>query len=218
VSVPEECAVPRPRGLDVPQAAAFGLVGVTTWRALFSRGRLASGEWLLVLGASGGVATYAVSLASAAGAQVVVSSGSRGKVAAAQDLGALDGVDHTTDSWVDDARALTPGGRGFDLVLDPVGRWGESLRCLRPGGRVVGLGASAATEATLQVRPYFFGQYELIGSTMGSPRDFAALLKFVAANAVHPPVIDRVYPLDGAADAHRHLESGEGFGKVVLVH
>jgi len=218
VSVPAECVVPRPPGLDVPQAAAFGLVGVTTWRALFSRGRLRSGEWLLVLGASGGVATYAVSLAVAAGANVIVTSASPDKVAAARRLGAVDGVDHTSDTWVEDARALTPKGRGFDLVLDPVGRWAESLRCLRTGGRLLVLGANAASEATLQVRPYFFGQYELIGTTMGSPRDFADLLAFVSSQHVHPPVVDRTFPLDGAADAHRHLESGEGFGKVVLVH
>lgn len=218
VSVPAECAVPRPPGLDLPQAAAFGLVGVTTWRALFSRGRLRSGEHVLVLGASGGVASYAVSLARAAGAHVVVTSGDRAKVDRAVELGAEDGVDHTSDTWVDDARALTPGGRGFDLVLDPVGRWDESIGCLRTGGRLVVLGASAATESTIAVRPWFFGQYELIGTTMGSPRDFADLLTFVRTTSVHPPVVDRTFPLDAAADAHRHLESGSGFGKVVLLH
>lgn len=218
VSVPRECVVPRPPGLDLAQAAALGLVGVTTWRALFSRGRLAAGESVLVLGASGGVATYAVTLATAAGVRVVVTSASPDKIAAARGLGAVDGVDHAADGWVDDARALTPDGRGFDLVLDPVGRWAESLACLRPGGRLVVLGANAASEATLQVRPYFFGQHELIGTTMGSPRDFAALLAFLDDHDVAPPVVDRTFALHEVADAHRRLESGEGFGKVVLLH
>jgi zinc-binding alcohol dehydrogenase/oxidoreductase len=218
VSVPEECAVPRPPGLDPAQAAAFGLVGVTTWRALFPRGRLVAGEHVLVLGASGGVASYAVSLARAAGARVVVTSGDRAKVERAVELGAEDGVDHTSTTWVDDACALTPGGRGFDLVLDPVGRWNESIGCLRSGGRLVALGASVADEATIAVRPWFFGQYELIGTTMGSPRDFTALVEFVRRNDVPPPVVDRTFALHHVADAHRHLESGSGFGKVVLVH
>ena len=80
------------------------------------------------------------------------------------------------------------------------------------------LGAAAATEATLAVRPYFFGQYELLGTTMGSPRDLARLLDFLDAHPVAPPVVDRMFGLDEAAEAHRHLESGTAFGKVVLVH
>ena len=216
VCVPAECGVPRPRGLDRHQASAFGVVGVTTFRALFTRGRLAAGEWLLVVGASGGVATYAVSLARAAGAHVVVTSASPAKIAAARELGATDGGDHGGGDWVERARDLTPDGRGFDLVLDPVGRWAEALRCLRPGGRLVALGASAATEATLPVRPYYFGQYELIGTTLGSPVDLAGLLAFLGTHVVAPPVVDRVFGLDAAAEAHRHLESGEAFGKIVL--
>jgi len=215
VSVPAECVVPRPPGLGLAEAAAFTVVGVTTFRALFSRGRLAPGESLLVLGASGGVATTAVSLAAAAGARVVVTSASPDKISAARALGATAGVDHTATSWVDDARAHTAD--GFDLVLDSVGRWPESLRCLRPGGRLVVLGASVATEAVLDVRPYYFGQYELIGTTMGSPRDMAGLLAFVAEHRVAPPVIDRTYSLDQAAEAHRRLESGAGVGKIVLL-
>lgn len=215
VSVPAECVVPRPPGLGLAEASAFTLVGVTTFRALFSRGRLAPGESLLVLGASGGVATTAVSLAAAAGARVVVTSASPDKISAARALGATAGVDHTATGWVDDARAHTAD--GFDLVLDSVGRWPESLRCLRPGGRLVVLGASVATEAVLDVRPYYFGQYELIGTTMGSPRDMAGLLAFVAEHRVAPPVIDRTYSLDQAAEAHRRLESGAGVGKIVLL-
>src|SRR5262249_33215535 len=96
-----------------------------------------------VPGASGGVATMAVSLA-AAGAGVTVTSASPAKIAAARELGAAGGVDHAQDGWTDLARELTPRGEGFDLVLDPVGRWAESLSCLRPGGRCVVLGASVA--------------------------------------------------------------------------
>jgi NADPH:quinone reductase-like Zn-dependent oxidoreductase len=218
VSVPADCAFPRPKGLDVPQAAALAVTGLTTYRALFDRGRLTAGESALVLGASGGVATMAVSFATACGAQVFVTSSSAAKIEAARELGAAGGVDHGRADWVGQARAMSPRGEGFDLVLDPVGRWAESIGCLRPGGRCVVLGASAAEQAVLDVRPFYFGQYELIGTTLGSPADMAGLLSFLGSHAVPPPVIDRCFPLGEAAAAHERLESGAGFGKIVLVH
>jgi NADPH:quinone reductase-like Zn-dependent oxidoreductase len=218
VSVPADCVLPWPAGLDARQAAALPLTGLTVYRALFTRGRLTSGESLLVLGASGGVATMAVSLAAAAGAHVVVTSASSAKIEAAADLGAAGGSDHSQDGWTVQARELSPRGAGFDLVLDSVGRWAESLDCLRPGGRCVVLGASAAQQAVLQIRPFYFGQYELIGTTMGSPADMDGLLRFLAGHAVPPPVIDQDFPLSQAAAAHQRLESADGFGKVILMN
>ncbi len=218
VSVPDECLFPRPAGLGLHEAAAFGLVGVTAYRALFTRGRLAAGESLLVLGASGGVASMAVSLAAAVGATVTVTSASEAKIDRARELGARAGVDHSATDWVEQARKLTPGGEGFDLVLDPVGRVGESLGALRAGGRCAVLGANAQETTPLEVRPFYFGQHDLLGTTMGSPRDFADLLRLVDERTVRPPIIDRTYPLDQAAEAHRYLESGAGFGKIVLDH
>jgi NADPH:quinone reductase-like Zn-dependent oxidoreductase len=217
VSVPADCVLPWPAGLDARQAAALPLTGLTVYRALFVRGRLAPGESLLVLGASGGVATMAVSLA-AAGARVVVTSASEAKIEAARSLGAAGGISHGDDGWTGRAREMTPRGRGFDLVLDSVGRWAESIACLRPGGRCVVLGASAADQALLHVRPFYFGQYELIGTAMGSPADMAGLLSFLADHTVPPPAIDQAFPLSQAAAAHQRLESAEGFGKVVLLH
>ncbi|MGQ0841924.1 quinone oxidoreductase family protein [Actinokineospora sp.] len=218
VRVPEECVVPKPDGLDWAQAAALPLVGVTCFRALFTRGRLTAGESVLVLGASGGVATMAVSLAAAAGARVVVTSSSAEKIERARALGASDGVGHTGPDWVSTARESAPGGHGFDLVLDSVGRWPESVRALRPGGRLVVLGASLAERADLDIRSFYFGQYDLLGTTMGSPRDFAGLLSMMDTTRVAPPVIDTVFPLDAADRAHERLEQGTGFGKIVLSH
>jgi zinc-binding alcohol dehydrogenase/oxidoreductase len=218
VAVPDECVFRRPEGLGLYEAAAFSLVGVTAYRALFTRGRLAAGESLLILGASGGVATTALSLATAIGAQVVVTSASVAKIDRARELGAMAGVDHSAQDWVEQARELTPDGRGFDLVLDPVGRVDESLRALRPGGRCVVLGANAQAQAHVEMRPFYFGQYDLLGTTMGSPRDFAGLLRLAEERQVRPPIIDRAFRLADAAEAHRYLESGEGFGKVVLDH
>ena len=217
VQVPATCLAPKPEGLSPEQAAALPLVGVTTYRGLFTRGRLRQGESLLVLGAGGGVATMAVSLASAIGAKVVVTSSSIDKIAQARVLGAAGGVLYADDDWPQHAKAHSPGGAGFDVVLDSVGTWQDSLRCLRPGGRLVVLGASRADSVVLEPRPFYFGQYELIGTTMGSPRDFAGLLHLIGTLDVPPPPISASYALDAAADAHRFLERGAGFGKVVLV-
>ncbi|WP_016882337.1 MULTISPECIES: zinc-binding alcohol dehydrogenase family protein [unclassified Rhodococcus (in: high G+C Gram-positive bacteria)] len=218
VRVPADCVAPKPRELSWEQAAALPLVGLTTYRALFTRGRLRAGENLLVLGAGGGVATMAVMLASAVGANVTVTSSSNSKIAQAQELGAANGVLYEDPDWPDAARRLSPGGQGFDLVLDSVGTWERSIAALRPGGRAVVLGASRSELATLDVRQFYFGQYELIGTTMGSPRDFAGLLTLLDTETVPPVPISAVFPLAEAAAAHKHLEQGNGFGKVVLSH
>ena len=214
VRVPRECVAPRPPGLTWAQAAALPVVGLTTYRALLTRGRLRAGERLLVLGAGGGVATMAVGVGAALGATVVVTSSAEDKIARARELGAVGGVRYDDPDWPEAAAALAGG--GFDLVLDSVGSWAGSIRALRPGGRLVVLGASRAEQVQLDVRPFYFGQYDLLGTTLGSPADFAGLLRLLEAHDVPPPVIDRTFPLDGAAEAHAHLESGTGFGKTVL--
>ncbi|NKQ51889.1 zinc-binding dehydrogenase [Amycolatopsis sp. K13G38] len=216
VRVPAECVLPKPRGYNWAQAAALPLVGLTTFRALFARARLRAGESLLVLGAGGGVATMAVTLAAGIGATVVVTSSSERKIEQARELGARDGVLYTEPGWPRAAKAIVSG--GFDVVLDSVGTWQDSLDALKPGGRLVVLGASRAEQAPLDVRRFYFGQYSLLGTTMGSPRDFAGLLALLAEHAIAPPVIDRSFPLDEAAAAHEYLEQGGGFGKVVLDH
>lgn len=215
VAVPRECLAPKPVGMSWAEAAALPLVGLTAYRALFTRARLREGESLLVLGAGGGVATMAVSLAAATGSTVYVTSSSTEKIDRARELGGAGGVLYDDPSWPEAAREFT-GGRGFDVVLDSVGTWEASLRALRPGGRLVALGASLVEQATLDVRRHYFGQYDLLGTTMGSPRDFAGLLTLIDRYDVPPPVVDRTYPLDDAAAAHTRLESGAGFGKIIL--
>ncbi|MCW2515819.1 MAG: Zn-dependent oxidoreductase, NADPH:quinone reductase [Mycobacterium sp.] len=216
VSVPAECLAPKPKGFSWTQAAALPLVGLTTYRALFTRGRLRPGETMLVLGAGGGIATVAVQFATAVGADVVVTSSAQDKVDRAFTEGARGGVLHTDPDWPTHARALSPSKQGFDLVLDPVGRWPEAVRTLRPGGRLVVLGANAAETAPMDVRHFYFGQFDLLGTTMGSVRDFNAMTDLIAEAHVPPPHIDRCLPLDRASDAHHHLETARTFGKCVL--
>ncbi|HEY5856541.1 MAG TPA: zinc-binding dehydrogenase [Aldersonia sp.] len=217
VSVPEEVLAPKPADYTWAEAAALPLVGVTCYRALFTRAGLQAGESLLIVGSGGGVATTALSLGVAAGAQVSVTASSDSKFARAVESGAAGGVLHTDDDWPTKARALSPGGEGFDVILDPVGLWERSVQALRPGGRLVVLGANVAEHARMDVRPFFFGQYSLLGTTMGSPADFRGLLDLVSTGRVAAPIIAATFPLEDAAEAHRRLESGAEFGKIVLV-
>ena len=123
---------------------------------------------------------------------------------------------YTATDWAAQARAMSPGGEGFDVVLDSVGTWSESLSALKPGGRLVVLGASRADQATLAARPYYFGQYSLLGTTMGSPQDFRGMLRLVQEGRLGAPAIDSELPLAEAAAAHRRLETGAAYGKIVL--
>jgi NADPH:quinone reductase-like Zn-dependent oxidoreductase len=215
VAVPEENLYPKPTRLSWEEAAAFPLAGLTAYRALFSRAGLRAGETVLVLGAGSGVSTVAVSLAHQAGARVLVTSSSAAKIERARELGAEAGVDYTAGDWVGAVRELT-GGEGVDVVIDSVGAtWPDSLRCLRPGGRLAVFGATAGSTVELEARPIYFGQFSILGTTMGSPRDFAGLLRALEEGSWRP-VIDSVRPLAEAAEAHRRMEAGEQFGKLVL--
>lgn len=214
VKVPAENVFPKPKRLSWHEAGAFPLAGLTAHRALFTRAGLRGGETVLVLGAGSGVATFAVSLAHQAGARVFVTSSAQEKIERAKELGAEDGVDYTAGDWVAEVQGLAGG--GVDVVVDSVGgTWPDSLRCLRPGGRAVVFGATAGTHVDLEVRPFFRGQLSLLGTTMGSPREFIALLGAIERGS-WSPVIDSVRPLAEAAAAHARMEAGLQFGKLVL--
>jgi NADPH:quinone reductase-like Zn-dependent oxidoreductase len=216
VAVPEENVFPKPAQLTWPEAAALPVAGTTAFRALFTRGTLKEGETVLVLGAGSGLSTIAVSLARVAGARVLVTSSSSAKLERAAELGAAGGALYTDDDWPEQIRQLA-GGDGVDLVIDSVGStWAQSLSVLRPGGRLVSLGATHSDQATVSVRPFYFGQYSIMGTTMGSPRDFVALMELIARNARWRPIVDTVIPLDDAAVAHAQMERREHFGKLVL--
>jgi len=212
VAVPEANVFPKPARLSWEEAAALPLAGLTAYRALFSRGRLVTGETVLVLGAGSGVSTFAVQLAAQAGARVLVTSSSDEKIERSRALGAEAGVNYGSADWV--AWAKEQG--GVDLVIDSVGStWPQSLECLRPGGRVVVFGATGGTEVELAVRPFYFGQWSLLGTMMGSPADFAGLLQALEHGSWRP-VVDGMRPLADAAAALEELEAGAHFGKLVL--
>lgn len=216
VAVPSDCVVPVPAGWDWPQAAALGLAGLTAHRALFARGALRAGETVLVLGATGGVASIAIALARMAGARVLVTTSSEENLAWAVDQGASAGVLRTEDGWPDRVRALADG-RGVDLVVDSVGStWEPALQATRSGGRLVTFGATGAARTEIDVRRFFFAQQTILGTTMGSPQDMAALLALLSSDPGWRPPVDQVLDLGDAAAAHGLLAAGGHRGKVVL--
>ncbi len=217
IAIPAENLYPKPARLSWEEAAAFPLAALTAYRALFAVGRMTTDECVLVLGAGSGVSAFAVQLASQAGARVLVTSSSQEKIDRAVELGAEGGFLYTEGDWAEAAREAT-GGRGVDVVLDSVGStWPDSVRALARGGRVVVFGGTGGTEAQLNVRPFYLGWLSLLGTTMGSPSDFAALLRMLET-ARWSPVIDSVRPLAEAEAAHTRLTSeADKFGKLVLI-
>jgi NADPH:quinone reductase-like Zn-dependent oxidoreductase len=215
IRIPAENVMPKPKRLSWEEAAALPLAGLTAWRALISRAGLRPGETVLVLGIGGGVATFALHIARAAGARVIVTSSSDDKLSRAADLGAAAGVNYTSDDWVEQVKGQSGG--GVDVVVDSVGStWADSVNCLRPGGRLVVFGGTGGGKVEMMVRPVTMGQVSVLGTTMGSARDFAGLLRAVDTQR-WTPVVDSVRSLAEAAAAHRREEAGEHFGKLVLV-
>ena len=214
VKLPAENVFPKPAGLSWEEAAAFPLGALTAFRALFPVGRLHGYETVLVLGAGSGVSTLAVQLARHEGARVLVTSSSQEKIDRAKEIGADGGVLYTDDGWPEQVRELAPG--GVDLVLDSVGTtWPDSLRCLRKGGRLVVFGGTGGPMTSLDVRYVYLNWLSILGTTMGSARDFAGLLRMMLEGAIRP-VIDSVRPLAEAEAAHERMKGKEHFGKLVL--
>jgi NADPH:quinone reductase-like Zn-dependent oxidoreductase len=216
VVVPSANLFPKPRGWSWADAAALPLAGLTAYRALFTRGELAPDETVLILGAGGGVATIAVGLAAAARARVLVTTSSIAKLERATVLGADGGALYTEPRWPEVIRELT-GGQGVDLVIDSVGStWPDALSTLRAGGRLVSFGATGSSTTEVDVRRFYFGQQTILGTTMGSPQDFRALLATLEDSPDWRPLVDHTLPLDRAAEAHALMERREHTGKIVL--
>ncbi len=215
VAVPAVQLTPKPAHLTWDEAAALPLAGLTAWRALMARAHLQAGERVLISGVGGGVALIALQLAVAAGAEVWVTSSSAEKITRAVELGAKGGFDYTKKDWAKDAE-LRVGGL-FDVILESAGGdgFGQLIDAAAPGGRIVFFGATRGDPPTLPMRKVFWRQLSLLGTTMGSPADWEAMLAFVARHQVRP-VVCELFSLDRAAEAFEAMESGRQFGKLVV--
>jgi NADPH:quinone reductase-like Zn-dependent oxidoreductase len=215
IAVPRDYVHPIPGDLTFEEAAAFPLTFETAYRMLVTRAHLQAGEWVLIWGIGGGVATAALSLAKALGANVVVTSSSDAKLERARELGADVGVNHATGDVVASVKEATGG--GAHVVVDDVGEatWKRTLDAARPEGRIVVCGATTGPNPPAALHRVWWKQLSILGSTMGTPDDFRGAYDLIAAGKARP-VVDRVFPLAEAAEAHRRLEAGEQLGKIVL--
>jgi NADPH:quinone reductase-like Zn-dependent oxidoreductase len=217
VRVPASNVYPKPAGWSWEEAAALPLAGLTAYRAVVSRAQVGSMDRVLVTGVGGGVSQFAVQIAKARGATVFVTSGSDDKLTRAkQKLGADGGVNYRTGDWGKEIVKLC-GGEGPDVVIDSVGgeTFGKAIEIARPGGRIVTYGATTGAVKEVEVRRIFWKQLSLLGTTMGTPTEFAAMLDLFGKGSMRP-MVDAMFPLADAGAAQRRMEEAAQFGKIVL--
>lgn len=214
IHVPVAQIAPKPTHLSWEEAAALPLAGVTAYRALFTRGQLKAHERVLITGIGAGTALMALQFAAAAGAVPCVTSSSPRKLELAHQLGARAGTLYIEPGWANDfGKHHGP----FDLVIDSAAGtgFGDLIDLCATGGRIVFFGATRGNPPELPTRKVFWRQISLLGTTMGSPADFSAMVEFVKTHAIKP-IVSEVFPLAQAAAAFDRLEKGEQTGKLVL--
>jgi putative PIG3 family NAD(P)H quinone oxidoreductase len=223
---PEGQCLPVPHGCSMVEAAAIPETFFTVWTNVFERGRLQADEWLLLHGGTSGIGTTAIQLAAARGARVAATAGSENKCAECVKLGATCAWNYNTEDWVTRMRELT-GGRGADVVLDMVG--GDytmrNLDALATEGRLVQIAFLKTPQVSLDLSQVMRRRLWITGSTL-RPRSVEEKSALARALEIHVwplietgrvrPVIDTVFPLAQAADAHRRMEAGLHIGKIVL--
>ena len=202
----------KPRSLTWIEAAAFPLTFLTAWRMLTTRARLRAGEKVLVVGASAGVAVAAIRIARHLGARVFATSRSEDKRQKALEIGA-EAVFESSDF---SRPVREASGGGVDVVFEHVGpaTLPESMRSVAMGGRIVTCGSTSGVKAEIMMPRLFWGQMDLLGSTMGNVGEFKAVLEAIDHGL--DPVVDERYPLSDVQAALARLDAAEQFGKVVL--
>jgi len=214
VKVPGDHVFPKPSHLSHEEAAAIPLGALTAYRALVTRGQVQQGETVVVPGIGSGVATFVVQMAAALGARVFVTSGSDEKIEKVKEIGAEGGVNYNNEDWSKELKGMAG---GVDLSVDHVG--GEAFDALvslaAPGGRIVTFGATAGPKVTVVMPRIFLKHLTVLGTAMGTPEEFGAMLDLYAENGLRP-LINETFPLEEATAAMGHMEEGSGVGKIVL--
>ncbi|MCU0480005.1 MAG: zinc-binding dehydrogenase [Anaerolineae bacterium] len=206
-----------PDHVTYEQAAAAGLVYLTAWHSLITRGGLRAGESVLIVGAGGGVNSASIQIAKLAGAKVYVVGSNAEKCQKATELGADVTINReATPNWSKEMYKMT-NKQGVDVVIDNVGTstFNDSIRATRIGGRILVVGNTSGPFVELDLRQVFARQISIIGSTMGPHQDYIKVMNLVFSGALKP-VIGAIFPLEEAHKAQDTLAEFEVFGKVVL--
>ncbi|ARK26154.1 alcohol dehydrogenase [Sporosarcina sp. P37] len=211
ISISAEQLEKKPSYLTWEESAAVALAGLTGYRALVTKGQIQEGQTVFIPGAGSGVATYMIQFAKKLGARVIVSSRSEEKREHAKTIGADLAIDTNSD-WLEELK-----NEHVDLVIESVGRatFNRSLEILKQGGRIVVFGATTDDTVELNLRKFFYGQYTMLGTTMGSREELRDMLAFMDKHQIHP-VIDSVIPLEQADKAFAKLGDSMQFGKIIL--
>jgi putative PIG3 family NAD(P)H quinone oxidoreductase len=225
-TAPAGQCLPVPEALTMIEAAAMPETLFTVWTNLFERAFAREGERALVHGGTSGIGTMAIALGRLFGVEIIVTCGSDEKCARALDLGAAHAINYNEADFVQEVKRIT-GGEGVEIVLDMVGGdyLARNLDCLAEEGRHVSIAVQRGATAELNIAKVMMRRLTLTGSTLRArPAAFKSLVADELARTVWPhveegrlkPVIDSVYPLAEAAEAHRRMEAGEHVGKIVL--
>lgn len=214
IAIPREYVHEKPTHLSAKEAAALPLAALTAYRALFTKAGLTSGDKVLITGIGGGAALYLLQMAVAAGATVYVTSSSPEKIKKAISLGAKGGYNYKDEHWV--AQAQKEVG-GFDVIVDSAGGNGfvRLTEVASPGARIVIFGRTAGDINGLKPGLIYYKQLHIMGTLMGTPKEFEAMLAFYQTHQLRP-VLDKEFALEAITDAFAYMESGNHFGKVVL--
>lgn len=229
VSVPAAQVLPVPAGVSLGDAAGLPEAACTVWSNLVMAARLSAGEFVLLHGGASGIGTHAIQVAKALGAEVAVTAGSPAKLRLCEELGADVVIDYRDADFVERVHAAT-GGRGADLILDLMGAsyLDRNLAALAPDGRLVIIGMQGGVKAELDIAALIGKRLTVMGTALrGRPVDgphgkgviigevVDSVWPMIAAGKVRP-VIGARFPIERAGEAHRALEAGQTYGKVLL--
>lgn len=215
VKVPVDCVFPKPQHLSFEEAASLPVAGLTAYRALFVRGGWQQGDKVLISGVGGGAGAFALQWALAAGAEVWATSGSDEKLKRAVSLGASGGINYKSENW---EKELKSKAGDFNVIIDSAlgDGFAKLVTLAARGARIVFFGGTDGNIPALNGRTIFWKQLSILGTTMGSKRDFAQMLDFVSTHKIKP-IVDAVFELQNTEEAIRSMDAGSNkFGKIVL--
>ena len=216
LAVPGRNVIRLGDAVSFENAAAAALVFLTAWQMLVDKAHVKPGDDVLVVGVSSGVGSAALQIAKLFGARVITTTSSEEKATKAKQLGADDVINYSRQNVLEEVRRLT-GKKGVEVLIDHVGKsvWDQNIKCMTKGGRLITCGATSGHEAVTDLRYVFYKQLQIIGSTMGRKGDLITIFRFLEQGRLKP-VIDTILPLKEVREAHRLLEGGNQFGKIVM--
>jgi len=216
IKVPVANLVEKPDYLTFTEAAATPIAGLTSWRALTRHGKIKSGDNVLITGIGGGVAQAGLEFVKAFGANAYVTSSSQEKIDSAIRNGASGGVLYTSKDWNAQLKDLS---KGIDIVLDssPSEVLDDYYKFMNYGGRIITYGSTGSPKTSISISKFFLRHIQFIGTAMGSPVEFKAMLEFMTKHEIKP-AIHSVFKFEEAINAFSALSTGKQIGKIVIQH